>query len=132
MIEERAKKIKMIISDVDGVLTNGRIIYDDFGGLLRSFDVQDGFGFVLLKRAGIKSAIITGRKSRSLRIRAFHLKVDKVYQNAINKIKVYDKILKKFGLQDEEVCYIGDDLTDAPILTILSKSFFLSSLFSAA
>lgn len=106
----------MLILDVDGVLTDGRIIYGNFGIELKNFDVKDGFGMLLLNRAGIKSTIITAKKSRLLMKRAKEMKVAGLYQNAFNKLKVYDDILKRFDLRDEEVCYIGDDLIDLPLL----------------
>ena len=116
MIEERARRVKMLILDVDGVLTDGRIIYNNSGDELKVFSVQDGFGMFLLNKAGIGSVIITAKKSRALIRRAKEMKVVKVYQNAVNKKRVYEEVLKRFKLKDEEVCYIGDDLIDIPIL----------------
>ncbi len=114
-ISERAKKIKLLILDVDGVLTDGRIIYDNFGDELKCFNVQDGFGMTLLKRSGINAIIITAKKSRIVKRRAQDLHVLKVYQNS-DKKTIYEKLLKRFKLKDEEVCFIGDDLIDLPIL----------------
>jgi len=116
MIEERARRVKMLILDVDGVLTDGRIIYNNSGDELKVFSVQDGFGMFLLNKAGIRSVIITAKKSRALIKRAKEMKVVKVYQNAVNKERVYEEVLKRFKLKDDEVCYIGDDLIDIPIL----------------
>lgn len=116
MIEERAKKIKLLILDVDGVLTDGRIIYDNFGDEFKCFNVQDGLGFALLHASGIKAVIITAKRSKPVLRRAREMGVVKVYQNAWQKLKVYNHILNKFKLLDEEVCFIGDDLIDAPIM----------------
>lgn len=116
MLEEKARKVRALILDVDGVLTDGSIIYCNSGKELKVFNVQDGFGMSLLERAGIKSIIITAKKSRALIKRAKEMKVAKVYQNAIDKVRAYDQVLKNFKLSDEEVCYIGDDLIDLPIL----------------
>ena len=116
MIEERARRVKMLILDVDGVLTDGRIIYNNSGDELKVFSVQDGFGMFLLDKVGIRSVIITAKKSRALIRRAKEMRVVKVYQNAVNKERVYEGVLKRFKLKDEEVCYIGDDLIDIPIL----------------
>ena len=102
--------------DIDGVLTDGRIILDNFGNELKFFDVQDGFGLALWRRAGYKSAIITANKSSAVIRRARILKVDKVYQKAFNKLAIYDKIKKIFKITDEQICFIGDDLIDLPIL----------------
>jgi len=115
-ITEKAKKIKLLILDVDGVLTDGRIIYDDFGDELKFFNVQDGLGLSLLYRAGIKTVIITARKSKSVLRRAKECHIDKVYQNSLKKIEVYRNILKKLKLKDEEVAFIGDDIPDLAIL----------------
>jgi len=115
MIEERAKKIKLLILDVDGVLTDGRIIYDNFGGEIKCFNVYDGFGMALLFRAGIKSAIITAKKTNIVKRRAKDMHVAKVYSD-YRKIKIYEKAIKKFKVKDEEVCFIGDEFIDLPVL----------------
>ena len=113
---EKAKKIKLLILDVDGVLTDGRIIYGDAGDELKCFDVQDGFGIYLLSKVGIRTVIITAKKSTVVRRRAKDSHVAKVYQNAVDKLRIYEKVKRKFRLKDEEVCFIGDDLLDFPIL----------------
>ena len=115
-LPERAKKIKLLILDVDGVLTDGRIVYDNYGQELKFFSVLDGFGLNLWHRAGFKTIIITAKKSKIVIKRAKEMKISKVYQNAFNKLDTYKKILKKFGVKNEEICYIGDDLIDLPIL----------------
>lgn len=115
MIEERAKKIKLLILDVDGVLTDGRIIYDNFGDELKCFNVHDGFGMTLLSRAGIKSVIITAKKTKIVARRAKDMHVAKVYSD-YKKLKIYEKVIKKFRVKDEEVCFMGDDLIDLPVL----------------
>ena len=115
MIEERAKKIKLLILDVDGVLTDGRIVYDNFGDEIKCFNVYDGFGMTLLHRAGIKSVIITAKKTRIVERRARDMHVVKVYSNYM-KLKVYEKVIRKFRVKDEEVCFMGDDFIDLPVL----------------
>lgn len=115
MIEERAKKIKLLILDVDGVLTDGRIIYDNFGDELKCFNVYDGFGMTLLSRAGIKSVIITARKTNIVMRRAKDMHVARVYSDC-KKLRVYEKAIKKFKVKDEEACFMGDDLIDLPVL----------------
>jgi len=115
MIEDLAKKIRFLILDVDGVLTDGRIIYDNFGDELKCFDVHDGFGMLLLHKAGIKSLIITARKTRIVKRRAKDMYITAVYSNH-RKLKVYKNVLKKFKAKDEEVCFMGDDLLDLPII----------------
>lgn len=115
-LEERAKKIKLLILDVDGVLTDGRLIYDNSGEELKCFNVQDGFGMTLLHNVGIIPIIITAKKSRLVSRRAREMGVFKVYQNAIKKLESYENVLREFKLSDEEICFIGDDLIDLPVL----------------
>jgi 3-deoxy-D-manno-octulosonate 8-phosphate phosphatase (KDO 8-P phosphatase) len=115
-MEEKAKKVKLLIVDVDGVLTDGRIIYSDSGDQLKFFDVTDGMGLALFSRAGLKSAILTAKGSRLVSRRSKDMHVDKVYQNAHRKLEVFKKILSDFSVTPEEVCFIGDDVVDVPVL----------------
>lgn len=109
-------KIKMVIADVDGVLTDGSITIDAGGNELKTFNAKDGSAIKFLQRVGIKFAIITGRQSHAVTIRANELKIKDVYQDAKKKIEVYSKILSENGLKDDEICYIGDDLVDIPVM----------------
>lgn len=115
-IEERAKKIKLVIMDVDGVLTDGRIIYDNFGDEFKCFDIQDGFGITMLRLAGIKTAIITVRRSRIVKRRARVLKINKVYFSGLSKLRSFQRALRRFRVKEEEACFIGDDIFDIPVL----------------
>ncbi len=115
-IWKKARRIKMIIMDVDGVLTDGRIILGSKGEELKNFYVQDGQGIDLALRRELIIALVSGRKSKVVERRAEELKIKEVYQDITEKIKVYRKLLKKYGLKDEEVAYIGDDLRDIPPL----------------
>ncbi len=108
--------IKIVIVDVDGVLTDGKIILDANGNESKNFYVPDGTGITYLHRAGIKTAIISGRKSKVVEYRAKELCIEDVYQGIHNKIEAYEKILKKYKINDNETCYIGDDFIDLPIL----------------
>ncbi|MGB9807169.1 MAG: KdsC family phosphatase [Thermosulfidibacteraceae bacterium] len=109
-------KISLLILDVDGVLTGGEILVDDDGKEVKCFNVRDGHGIVMLHRVGVKTAIITGRISKAVDVRAKELGIEIVYQGAHNKLKVYEEIKKKYGFKDEEIAYIGDDVVDIPIL----------------
>ena len=115
-MKQKLEKIKLLIMDVDGVLTDGQIVIDDTGKEIKNFDVKDGFGIVLLKKAGIKTAIISARSSKAVSARAKDLKIDKVYQDAFPKVEAYETLIKSLKLADDEVCFIGDDLPDVPVL----------------
>ncbi len=115
-ILQRAQKIKLLIMDVDGVLTDGKIILDAQGNELKFFDVQDGLGVVLLKRLGFKTAIITAKGSKVVEERAKHMEVDKLYQDARHKIKAYEQLLKEFKLKDVNACFIADELIDISVM----------------
>ena len=113
---DRAARVKLLILDIDGVMTDGRIVYSIYGDELKFFDVQDGFGITLLNRAGIKSAIITAKKSRIVKLRARDMRVAKAYQGYMDKLIPFEQALKSFKVKPEEVCFIGDDLIDIPVL----------------
>ncbi|MBI4846401.1 MAG: HAD-IIIA family hydrolase [Candidatus Omnitrophica bacterium] len=113
---EMAKNIELLVVDVDGVLTDGSIVYGNFKDDYRIFNMHDGFGFILWNKAGLKSAIISGKSSHALQRRARELKINLVYCNVKNKLKVFQSILKKFKINPEQACYIGDDLLDLAVL----------------
>ena len=113
---EKIKKIKLLILDVDGVLTDGRIIYDSKGRDSKFFDVHDGLGVYLLRTAGIKTILITAKGSKTIRPRAKDMKVEEYYEDIFPKTKVLDKIMKKHNVSQEEICFIGDDLVDLSIM----------------
>jgi 3-deoxy-D-manno-octulosonate 8-phosphate phosphatase (KDO 8-P phosphatase) len=115
-ISDKACKIRLLILDVDGVMTDGRIVYSDSGEELKFFDSGDGHGIKMLMRTGVDVAIITGRASRAVEHRAANLGVTMVYQKALNKIEAYEEILVRQGLEDFQVCAMGDDLPDVPLL----------------
>jgi 3-deoxy-D-manno-octulosonate 8-phosphate phosphatase (KDO 8-P phosphatase) len=115
-IVEKAKKVKLLIVDIDGVMTDGRIVYSIYGDELKFFDVTDGFGITLLNRAGIKTVIITAKKSRIVKMRGRDLKVARSYAGFTNKLIPFNDIIKRFKIPPEEICFIGDDLIDVPVL----------------
>ena len=112
----RASRVSVLLIDVDGVLTDGRIVYADYGDELKFFDVQDGAGLVFWHRAGLKSAIITSRKSKLVKRRAKELRVDWLVQGALIKLPAYQQMLKRLRVSDEQVCAIADDLMELPML----------------
>ena len=115
-IIDRARKIKLLILDCDGVLTDGRITMLPGSDETKTFDVKDGHGIVMAQRAGLRIAIISGRKSSVVRARATELGVAHLYEMAWVKMEPYEKLLAEEGLTDEEVCYVGDDVVDIPLL----------------
>ena len=115
-MKQKLKKIKMILFDVDGVLTEGSITYTDKGTELKSFNIQDGMGVTLARKSGLLTWIVTGRLSNIVARRAEELKIDTVSQGSFNKLVPYLDVLKEFNLTDDEICYIGDDIVDMAIL----------------
>ena len=115
-MKQRLQQIKLILFDVDGVLCSGDISYLDTGQELKTFDVQDGMGITLAHRAGLMTGILTGRKSRAITRRSKELRITIVSQGEFNKWQPYLQIKKKLKLHDQEICYIGDDVLDLPVL----------------
>lgn len=113
---QNLKRIKLLIMDIDGVLSDGKIIYDSQGNDYRVFHVHDGYGIRLVQEVGIKVAFISGRHSPIIDRRAHDLGVEEVYQNVVDKAEVLGELLKKYKLDSKEVCAIGDDLLDLPLL----------------
>ncbi len=111
-IKDKARKIKLLILDVDGVMTDGSIILDNEGNEFKRFHVRDGHGIKMIQKAGIAVGIITGRKSKVVEIRAKELGIKDVYQKIFQKSAVFEKLLKKYGCKDENVAFMGDDVVD--------------------
>ncbi|WP_018248151.1 KdsC family phosphatase [Orenia marismortui] len=123
ILKDKAEKIKLFITDVDGVLTDGRIVLGNNGEEFKFFHVHDGKGIQLAHEAGIKTAIITGRESKLVQRRADELSIQEVHQNIKDKIKVFNSILEKYQVSEDEVAYIGDDVNDLEILKRVGLSF---------
>jgi 3-deoxy-D-manno-octulosonate 8-phosphate phosphatase (KDO 8-P phosphatase) len=115
-MDERLKKIKLLILDVDGVMTDGRIIYDSNGIESKFFNVKDGHGIKMLQRSGIEIGIISGRESQVVVNRAVELGISQVYQKSLDKLVPYRQMLEATGLSDEQVAFMGDDVIDIPLL----------------
>ncbi len=115
-VKNRILPLKMLLLDVDGVLTSGDIIYNDNGEETKVFNVKDGLGIRLLMDAGIKVGIITGRRSGALTARCGNLGIDLVYDGVKDKVAVLEKIVKDQGLAYNDIAYIGDDLPDIGIM----------------
>ena len=113
---KKARAIRLLLLDVDGVMTDGRVVFADSGEEVKAFDVKDGHGIRMLMRTGVSVALLTGRESRVVLHRARDLGIDMVYQGAKDKLSVFEGILSEKGFKGEEVCYVGDDLVDMPVM----------------
>lgn len=115
-LAQRASKIKLAAFDVDGVMTDGSITYDENGVEYKTFNAKDGQGITMLNNAGIITAIITARNNGTVQHRAENLKFKEIHQGSKNKLETLKEILKKYSLNMDEVAYMGDDLPDLCIL----------------
>jgi 3-deoxy-D-manno-octulosonate 8-phosphate phosphatase (KDO 8-P phosphatase) len=115
-LAERCRRIEMLVLDVDGVLTDGGIVYSDNGVELKQFQVRDGSGLKIWQYVGKRAAIITGRTSQIVTVRAAELGIEPVYQGAMEKLPAYRRLLADTGLAPEQVCYVGDDVPDLAVL----------------
>ncbi|MCP0913585.1 MULTISPECIES: KdsC family phosphatase [Legionella] len=113
---EKAKKIKCLICDVDGVLTDGSLYLDNFGNELKAFNVQDGMGLKLLMSAGIEVAVITTSQNAVIEHRMQQLGIHYYFKGQVEKQTAYVQLKNKLGLEDENFAYVGDDLPDLPII----------------
>lgn len=118
-LTERAKKIKLLIMDCDGVLTDGRLYFSENGEELKVFNVKDGQGIVSWHEAGFKSAIISGRESKIVNRRATELGISYIRQNSHDKTKCFSEILKEENISADDIAYIGDDVGDIDLLKIV-------------
>jgi len=114
--EPALEAIRLLVLDVDGVLTDGSILLDGDGRETKRFHVHDGSAIRYWKRAGKACAILTGRRSEAVERRAVELGIDRVVQGALDKLPAYEALARDLAVRDEEVCFIGDDLTDLPVL----------------
>lgn len=115
-LKPRCEKIKAIVTDVDGCLTAGKIIYGTQELEIKEFDSKDGMGVTLANKAGLITAIITGRTSAAVERRGRELKFADCFQGFEGKIKAWEEFKKRHTLEDDEICYLGDDLLDLPLL----------------
>jgi 3-deoxy-D-manno-octulosonate 8-phosphate phosphatase (KDO 8-P phosphatase) len=115
-IIEKVKKIKLLILDVDGVLTDGKLYVSESGTVMRSYDVKDGFGVYNLIKKGMNVAILSGKNEKSIIHRANTLGIKDLFLGKIAKLDSYHKLKDKYNLDDSEVAYIADDVFDIPVL----------------
>ena len=115
-LKKRILEVRMMIFDVDGVLTSGKVIYMDDGSEIKEFDAQDGHGIKMLQRAGVEVALISGRACKAVEHRARDLGIARLYQGFKVKTEPYGRLLAETGLKASQTGYMGDDLIDIPIL----------------
>ena len=115
-LDERCRRIALLVLDVDGVLTDGSIVYGASGEEIKAFHVRDGSGLKAWTGLGKRAAILTGRRSAVVPRRAAELGIQAVVQGADDKRRAFDRLLRDFGLSPAQACYVGDDLPDVPVL----------------
>jgi len=115
-ILDKAAKIKLLVFDVDGVLTDGSLIVDDHGTEYKSFYSKDGLGIKMLKQTGVEIAVITARTSNVVIHRMQNLGVKHIYQGQLDKLPAFKEILNHLGLSNEQAAYVGDDVIDLPVM----------------
>ena len=116
-IQQKASQIKMVIFDVDGVLTDGSLFLGDDGQEYKAFHSKDGHGMVTLQKYGVTIGIITGRTSQVVKKRMESLGIEHVYQGQKDKLPAYEKLKQELELSDEQIAYVGDDVVDLPVMT---------------
>ncbi len=112
----KAKQLKLLILDVDGVLTDGRLFFDEQGREYKSFHARDGHGIKLLQQTGVAVAVISGRNSPTVALRMKSLGIQHIYQGHEDKIAAFEEVIQKVGCQTEQAAHVGDDLLDLPLM----------------
>lgn len=112
----QAKKIRLVIFDIDGVLTDGKLFFDDEGREYKSFHARDGLGIKLLQQSGVAVGVISGRSSRSVELRMKSLGISYVYQGQEDKVEAFETMLAELELKPDQVVHVGDDLIDLSVM----------------
>ncbi len=115
-LTERARRVRLVLLDVDGVLTDGKILVHADGTESKTFDIRDGTGIVLAQKAGVRVGFLSARQSAATTERAHQLRIAIVRQGALDKLATYEALLAELGLEDHDVAFMGDDLLDLPVL----------------
>jgi 3-deoxy-D-manno-octulosonate 8-phosphate phosphatase (KDO 8-P phosphatase) len=113
---DKATKTRLVIFDVDGVLTDGRLIFDDSGREYKAFNAKDGHGIKMLRASGVEAAVISGRKSAAVALRLESLGIQHVFQGQDDKNVAFDELCEKLSIRPEQVAFVGDDIPDLPVL----------------
>ncbi|RUM28787.1 MAG: 3-deoxy-D-manno-octulosonate 8-phosphate phosphatase [Aquifex sp.] len=115
-LRDRVKKLKLLIMDIDGVLTDGNLYYTEHGETIKVFNVLDGLGIKVLQKMQIKLAVISGRDSKALITRLKELGINDIFTGKNSKLEVYETLKMRYSLKDEEIGFIGDDLVDLDVM----------------
>jgi 3-deoxy-D-manno-octulosonate 8-phosphate phosphatase (KDO 8-P phosphatase) len=115
-ILEKASRIRLVVFDVDGVLTDGSLYIGDDGQEYKAFHSRDGHGIKMLLGQGVEIAVITGRTSRVVEHRMKNLGITHVYQGKLDKLPAFQELLEKLGIAEEQTAYVGDDVVDLPVM----------------
>lgn len=126
-ILQKAAQIRLVIFDVDGVLTDGSLFLGDDGQEYKAFNSLDGHGMVMLQQSGVKIAIITGRTSEVVRIRMRSLGIEHLYQGQRDKRPAYAALKQDLGLSDQDIAYVGDDIVDLPVMSQVGLAIAVES-----
>ena len=129
-MKQQARKVRVVLMDVDGVLTNGEIVYSSSGEEIKIFNSHDGLGIRLANEAGLKTGLISARDSEAIRIRARELKMEILFLGKYHKQQSYNAFKENYHFKDEEVCFIGDDLPDLPVLTLVGFPVVVRNAYS--
>lgn len=116
LLVERASRVRALVLDVDGVLTDGRLYFDNQGNEMKAFCTRDGLGIRAVQQQGVTVALITGRESQIVANRARNLRIEHVYQGRNDKLNAFHELLVATGLEAPAICYAGDDWVDIPVL----------------
>lgn len=130
-VMEQARQIKLLILDVDGVLTDGKLFFDYQGNEFKAFHAHDGHGIKMLQQTGVEIAVISGRESVIVTKRMEELDVKLVYQNQRDKRAAFAELLQKLDLNPEQVAYVGDDVVDLPIMTQVGLAIAVANALEA-
>lgn len=126
------RRIRLLVLDVDGTLTDGKIYLDGSGGEFKRFDVHDGMGIAMLREEGVKTAFLSGRHSEATARRAEELGIDLLFNGVRDKLPMLETLMSELGISQEEVAYMGDDVNDAECLRAVGMSFAPSDATSGA
>jgi 3-deoxy-D-manno-octulosonate 8-phosphate phosphatase (KDO 8-P phosphatase) len=129
---EQARQIRLVIFDVDGVLTDGSLCFGDDGREYKAFDSRDGHGMKMLQQSGVDLAIITGRTSEAVRIRMESLGIEHLFQGQNDKLQAYEELKERLDLGDEQIAYVGDDVLDLPIMRRVGLSVAVADAHTLA